>query len=138
MKYIYLHSLSFLCVNSLLKSLCTCLLKGCPPQHIWLVGNGFCFDATNNANCDFDGGDCCDPNANTDWCQYCIWIALVRLIWLEMATAMIKLIMQNAILMGVTAVGPVLIWSNALIVGVWLDPLQIIYVRKLIKGLLHF
>ena len=49
-----------------------------------------------------------------------------------MATAMIKLIMQNAILMGVTVVGPVLIWSNALIVSVWLDPLQIIYVSKLI------
>ena len=57
-----------------------------------------------------------------------IWIATVRLNWLAMATAMIKLIMQNAILMGVTVVGPVLIWSNALIVSVWSDPLQIIYV----------
>ena len=47
-----------------------------------------------------------------------------------MATAMIKPIMQDAILMGVTVVGPVPIWSNALNVGVWLDPLQIIYVRK--------
>ena len=61
-----------------------------------------------------------------------IWIAMVHLNWLEMATAMIKLIMQNAILMGVTAVGPVLIWSNALSVAVWLDPLQIIYVSYLI------
>ena len=49
-----------------------------------------------------------------------------------MATAMIKLIMQNAILMGVTVVGLVLIWSNALIVDVWLDHLQIIYVSYLI------
>ena len=57
-----------------------------------------------------------------------IWIAMVHLKWLEMATAMIKLIMQNAILMGVTVVGPVLIWSNALIVGVWMDPPQIIHV----------
>ena len=57
-----------------------------------------------------------------------IWIAMVHLIWLEMATAMMKPTMQNAILMGVTVVGPVLIWSNALSVGVWLDPLQIIYV----------
>ena len=62
-----------------------------------------------------------------------IWIATVRLNWLEMATAMMKPTMQNAILMGVTAVGPVLIWSNALIVGVWLDPLQIIYVSYLIR-----
>ena len=50
-----------------------------------------------------------------------------------MATATMKLTMQNAILMGVTVVGPVLIWSNALIVGVWLDPLQIIYVSYLIR-----
>ena len=57
-----------------------------------------------------------------------IWIAMVRLNWLEMATAMMKPIMKNAILMGVTVVGPVLIWSNALNVGVWMDPLQIIYV----------
>ena len=61
-----------------------------------------------------------------------IWIAMVHLNWLEMATAMIKLILQNAISMEATVVGPVLIWSNALNVGVWLDPLQIIYVRKLI------
>ena len=35
--------------------------------------------------------------------------------------------------MGVTAVGPVLIWSNALIAGAWLDPQQIIYVSQLIR-----
>ena len=57
-----------------------------------------------------------------------IWFAMVHLIWLEMATAMIKLIMQNAISMEATVVAPVLIWSNALNVGVWMDPLQIIYV----------
>ena len=57
-----------------------------------------------------------------------IWIATVRLNWLAMATAMMKPTMQNAILMEVTVVGPVLIWSNALIVSVWLDRLQIIYV----------
>ena len=62
-----------------------------------------------------------------------IWIAMVHLIWLEMATAMIKPTMQNAIMMGVTVVGPVPIWSNALIVVVWLDPLQIIYVSYLIR-----
>ena len=57
-----------------------------------------------------------------------IWIATVHLNWLVMATAMMKPTMQNAILMGVTAEGPVLIWSNALIVGVWMDPPQIIHV----------
>ena len=46
--------------------------EGCPPLHIWLIGNGFCDDATNTANCNFDGGECCDPNTNNDWCQDCI------------------------------------------------------------------
>jgi hypothetical protein len=50
-----------------------------------------------------------------------------------MESAMMKPIMKNAILMGVTVVGFVLIWNNALIVGVWLDPLQIIYVSYLIR-----
>ena len=43
---------------------------GCPLPHIWLIGIGYCLDATNNAHCNFD--DCCDPNANTDYCQDCI------------------------------------------------------------------
>ena len=30
-----------------------------------------CVDAVNNANCNFDS-DCCDPNANTDYCHDCI------------------------------------------------------------------
>ena len=62
-----------------------------------------------------------------------IWIATVRLNWLEMASAMMKPIMKNVILMVVTVVGPVLIWNNALNVGVWLDPLQIINVSYLIE-----
>ena len=49
-----------------------------------------------------------------------------------MANATMKPTMLNAILTVVTVVGPVLIWSNALNVGVWMDPLQIIYVSKLI------
>ena len=57
-----------------------------------------------------------------------IWVVMVHLIWLEMAIAMMKPIMKNAILMVVTVVGPVLIWSNALIVDVWMDHQQIIYV----------
>ena len=57
-----------------------------------------------------------------------IWIVIVSSNWLEMATAMMKPIMQNAILMEETVVDPVLIWSNALIVGAWVDPLLITYV----------
>ena len=60
-----------------------------------------------------------------------IWIAMIRLNWLEMATATMKPTMQNAILMGVTVVGPVLIWSNALIVNVWMDHQQIICVSQI-------
>ena len=39
---------------------------------IMMIGNGNCDDAMNNANCNFDGGDCCVLNANTDYCQHCI------------------------------------------------------------------
>ena len=37
-----------------------------------MIGNGYCDDATNNANCNFEGGDCCGLNTNTDYCQDCI------------------------------------------------------------------
>ena len=57
-----------------------------------------------------------------------IIIATVRLNWLEMATATMKPTMQYAITMEATVAGPALIWSNALSVSVWMDPLQIIYV----------
>ena len=36
-----------------------------------MVGNGFCNDETNNANCHYDNGDCCVVNANTDACSEC-------------------------------------------------------------------
>ena len=35
-----------------------------------MVGNGFCGDATNIAECNYDGGDCC-VNVNTDYCSDC-------------------------------------------------------------------
>ena len=35
------------------------------------VGNGFCDDGLNTAECNFDAGDCCDPSANTDYCTIC-------------------------------------------------------------------
>ena len=44
--------------------------EGCPSPHIWLIGIGYCIDATNTAKCNFE--DCCEPNANTDFCQDCI------------------------------------------------------------------
>ena len=42
---------------------------------IRFIGNGYCNDFTNNADCIFDGGECCDPNGNTNYCQDCICYA---------------------------------------------------------------
>ena len=36
-----------------------------------MVGNGFCNDETNNPDCNYDGGDCCTMNANTNSCYEC-------------------------------------------------------------------
>ena len=36
-----------------------------------LQGDGYCDDATNTADCDWDGGDCCNPNAILDLCEVC-------------------------------------------------------------------
>ena len=37
-----------------------------------LIGNGICNDETNNAECNFDGGDCCGECINTDHCVECV------------------------------------------------------------------
>ena len=43
---------------------CVChLIETCAAGYHPLVGNGFCNDDTNIAECDYDGGDCC-PNPN--------------------------------------------------------------------------
>merc|ERR1711962_582983 len=34
-------------------------------------GDGICDDENNNEGCDFDGGDCCIPNVNKDFCTEC-------------------------------------------------------------------
>jgi hypothetical protein len=42
---------------------CSChLIETCAAGYHPLVGNGFCNDDTNIAECDYDGGDCC-PNS---------------------------------------------------------------------------
>ena len=35
------------------------------------VGNGYCDDGLNTAECNFDAGDCCDPSGNKDYCTIC-------------------------------------------------------------------
>ena len=54
------------------------LLQGCEIPYFWPsgfakanIGNHFCQDILNNPNCNFDGGDCCGANVNTDFCFEC-------------------------------------------------------------------
>ena len=42
-------------------------------QPTW-VADGYCDDNNNNMGCNYDGGDCCGPDVNTDYCQECICI----------------------------------------------------------------
>ena len=35
------------------------------------ISDGYCDDINNNRDCTYDGGDCCGPNVNTDWCTVC-------------------------------------------------------------------
>ena len=37
-----------------------------------IAGDGYCDDATNDGRCDFDGGDCCLPDKNTKYCNFCM------------------------------------------------------------------
>ena len=68
------------CINTESCSECFCHqetapaidLTCCLQPHLWLIELDYCFDATNTANCNFDGGHCCEANANTDFCQDCI------------------------------------------------------------------
>ena len=36
-----------------------------------MIGDGYCDDFTNNVKCDYDGGDCCGNNKNTNYCIDC-------------------------------------------------------------------
>ena len=39
--------------------------------NVTLIGDGFCNDETNNADCNYDGGDCCGSCVVTDHCSQC-------------------------------------------------------------------
>ena len=39
--------------------------------HTSWIADGYCDDANNNIQCSYDGGDCCDPDANTNYCDDC-------------------------------------------------------------------
>ena len=44
-------------------------LKAC--EHPEWKGDDFCDDENNNKGCEYDGGDCCGSNVNTDYCSEC-------------------------------------------------------------------
>ena len=46
-------------------------------ENIWMIGNGYCDDVTNNGGCDFDGGDCCGDNVDMQHCAECICYAVL-------------------------------------------------------------
>ena len=39
--------------------------------NIGWIGDAFCDDINNNMECSYDGGDCCGPNVNTQYCTNC-------------------------------------------------------------------
>ena len=45
-------------------------ITGC--SHPDWVADGFCDDFTNNKECNFDGGDCCIPEPNRQFCKKCL------------------------------------------------------------------
>ena len=44
--------------------------KVCNENPNW-IGDNYCDDATNNEECEWDGGDCCGSNVNTNYCTIC-------------------------------------------------------------------
>ena len=44
------------------------------PYDAMYIGDNFCDDMTNNPECGFDGGDCCKPYSNMNFCSDCICI----------------------------------------------------------------
>ena len=35
-------------------------------------GDGICDDENNHEGCEYDGGDCCGSNVDTNWCNKCL------------------------------------------------------------------
>ena len=40
------------------------------------IGDGTCDDQNNHLQCNYDGGDCCGPNVNTDYCSQCLCLGI--------------------------------------------------------------
>ena len=62
--------------NTTACSECVChLIETCTTGYHPLVGNGFCNDDTNIAECHYDGGDCCGNCVITGHCEDCACLA---------------------------------------------------------------
>ena len=48
---------------------CCFPIGGCLYPYFW--GDNYCDDDNNNEVCEWDGGDCCGNNKNTDYCSAC-------------------------------------------------------------------
>ena len=46
------------------------IVYNCPNSES--TGDGFCDDPNNIFECDYDGGDCCGSNVNTQFCTDCL------------------------------------------------------------------
>jgi hypothetical protein len=63
--------------NTTACSECVChLIETCAAGYHPLVGNGFCNDDTNVAECDYDGGDCCGNCVVTEHCEDCACLGI--------------------------------------------------------------
>ena len=49
------------------------------------IADGFCDDINNNLACTYDGGDCCGPNVNVQYCDECQMCLHLGWINLEMS-----------------------------------------------------
>ena len=62
------------CINTDHCSDCLCIgdVTDYNPLPNQIVGDGYCHDKTNNAECNFDGGDCCLSCKITTFCSECV------------------------------------------------------------------
>ena len=59
------------------------------------IGDGYCDDITNNPECSYDGGDCCGPAVDTQFCSECQCIDGNLTTTTETATTTIGRLLKN-------------------------------------------
>ena len=48
------------------------IFKGCESDYADYIGDGYCDDANNHQDCQYDDGDCCGDDVFTNYCSECI------------------------------------------------------------------